>query len=278
VATSAKPRSARFVKVTSYEGLIDRINIFRKSSMSLLILVGGPGLGKTSIVAKALGKKNICLIEGHATAFALYETLYRNKDKYLVIDDVDGLYADRNCVRVLKMICQSTEVKSVSWHSQLSKLKREGLPAQFTTKSRVVIISNDWRTLNKNIASLEDRGQVYDFEPSPQEVHKEVGKWFKDQVVYEWFADRLDQISKPSFRHYIRAADIRQGDPEGKVDFAEALEGLEKPDLEKVFHNLMSDDRFASMKDRERYFIAKGFGSKATFWRYRKRHKELYGD
>ena len=275
--TSKLAKTERFVKITTYQDLVDRINIFKNCDIPLLILVGGPGLGKTTVVSSTLGKE-LALIEGHTTAFSLYETLYHNKDKFVVIDDVDGLYADRNCVRVLKMVCQSNEIKSVSWHSQLSKLRREGLPSRFHTSSRVVIISNDWRTLNKNIASLEDRASVYDFEPTTEEVHAEAAKWFKDKVVYDWFGANLYRIKRPSFRHYIRAAGIRKGDPSGKVPFTEAIEGLEPDDREKIFEAVVRNDQLGSMKDRERYFVAKGYGSKATFWRYRKRHKDLYGE
>ncbi len=49
--------------------------------------------------------------------------------------------------------------------------EKEGIPREFTTKSRVVIIANDWRTLDRNVAALQDRGHVLLFQPSPAEVH-----------------------------------------------------------------------------------------------------------
>ncbi len=38
-----------------------------------------------------------------------------------------------------------------------------GIPREFTTRSRVVIMSNEWKTLNKNVAALHDRGHVVFF-------------------------------------------------------------------------------------------------------------------
>ena len=35
-----------------------------------------------------------CWIEGNATPFGMYTKLYRYRDKFVVIDDVDSLYAD----------------------------------------------------------------------------------------------------------------------------------------------------------------------------------------
>ncbi len=122
-----------------------------------------------------------CWIEGNATPFGMYAKLYRHRDEFVVIDDVDALYADRSGVRLLKCLCQTEEEKAVAWHSDARTLERQGIPREFTTKSRVVIISNDWKTLNKNVAALQDRGHVVFFEPSAAEVHAQAGTWFDDR-------------------------------------------------------------------------------------------------
>jgi hypothetical protein len=70
-----------------------------------------------------------------------------------VIDDVDSLYADRSGVRLLKCLCQTEDDKTVAWHSDARSLERQRIPREFSTKSRVVIISNDWQMLNKNVAA-----------------------------------------------------------------------------------------------------------------------------
>ena len=48
--------------------------------------------------------------------------------------------------RLLKCLCQTEEEKAIAWHSDVRNLERQGIPREFTTKSRVVIISNDWKT------------------------------------------------------------------------------------------------------------------------------------
>ena len=77
------------------------------------------------------------------------------------------------------------EEKSVAWHSDIRSLEKQGIPREFTTKSRVVIISNHWKTLNKNVGALQDRGHVVLFQPSAVEVHAQVGKWFDDSDIYQ---------------------------------------------------------------------------------------------
>ena len=82
-----------------------------------------------------------CWIEGNATPFGMYAKLYKHRDQFVVIDDVDALYADRNGVRLLKCLCQTEDAKAVAWHSDARSLERQGIPREFTTTSRVVVIS-----------------------------------------------------------------------------------------------------------------------------------------
>ena len=93
----------------------------------------------------------------------------------------------------------------MAWHSDARSLERQGIPREFTTKSRVAILSNDWKTLNKNVAALQDRGHVVLFEPSAAEVHAQAATWFDDDEVYAWFAANLHRVREPSLRYYVRA-------------------------------------------------------------------------
>ena len=66
-----------------------------------------------------------------------------------------------------------------------------------------------WKTLNKNVAALQDRGHVLLFQPSAAEVHAQAGKWFDDREIYEWFAANLHRVREPSLRHYVRARELK---------------------------------------------------------------------
>ena len=154
----------KVLHLTTYDRLEEYLRAFAEGHFNLLILVGAGGLAKSRSVRAALDGK-ACWIEGNATPFGMYAKLYRHRDQFVVIDDVDALYADRSGVRLLKCLCQTEEEKAVAWHSDARSLERQGIPREFTTKSRVVIISNDWKTLNKNVAALQDRGHVLLFQP-----------------------------------------------------------------------------------------------------------------
>ena len=166
----------KVLHLRTYKRLEEYLRAFAQGYFHLLIFVGSGGLAKSRSVRAVLGGKG-CWIEGNATPFGMYAKLYRHRDNFVVIDGVDALYADRSGVRLLKCLCQTEEEKAVAWHSDARSLERQGIPGKFTTRSRVVIISNDWKTLklNKNVAALQDRGHVLLFEPDAAEVHKKAG-------------------------------------------------------------------------------------------------------
>ena len=192
-----------------------------------------------------------CWIEGNATPFGMYAKLYRHRDQFVVIDDVDALYADRSGVRLLKCLCQTEVEKAVAWHSNARSLERQRIPREFTTKSRVVIISNDWQTLNKNVAALQDRGHVLLFQPSAAEVHAKAGTWFDDEEIYEWFAKNLHSVREPSLRHYVRDKELKAAG----MDWTDVLaEEVENP-LARLAAELLANPAYDSTAARVKAFV-----------------------
>jgi hypothetical protein len=47
----------------------------------------------------------------------LYQKLWDFRDRPVVLDDVDRLYADPVCVRLLKPLCGGGKAKRLSWMS-----------------------------------------------------------------------------------------------------------------------------------------------------------------
>ena len=120
------------------------------------------------------------------------------------------LHANRAAVRLLKALCQTEPRKTIAWESDAPALRREEIPRRFSTSSRVLIVANDWRTLNANVAALEDRGHVLAFEPAALEVRLRTATWFWDQEVFDWIGAHLHLITRPSMRHYHAAWEQKQ--------------------------------------------------------------------
>jgi hypothetical protein len=102
-------------------------------------------------------------------------------------------------------LTQSELVKRVSWHTDAPTLLRDEIPQEFTTTSRVAIIANDWKTLNRDVAALQDRGHVVLFRPSVGEIHRRTAEWFWDQQIFDFLGERSHWLQEASMRHYLAA-------------------------------------------------------------------------
>ena len=234
----------------------------------LLILVGEAGIAKSRTVRAALGN-SACWIEGNATPFGMYEKLYRHRGSFVVIDDVDSLYADKAGIRLLKCLCQTEEEKSVAWHTDARSLEKHGVPREFVTTSRVIIICNDWKTLNNNVSALQDRRHVLVFQPSAAEVHRKAGEWFKirEPEIYGPFGNNLHRMVAPSFRHYVRPGELKAA---GMV-WTEVLELEEDNGRARLAGEIMASDIYQTTMDKVRAFVQRGGGCRATYFNHVRR-------
>jgi hypothetical protein len=199
----------------------------------------------------------------------MYMKLYRFRDEFVVIDDVDSLYADKNGIRLLKCLCQTEEEKNVAWQSAARSLEREGIPREFVTKSRVIIICNDWKTLNRNVFALQDRGHTLIFEPTPAEVHRKTGEWFDDQDVYRWFGENLRLVREPSMRLYLRAVELKRAG----MDWMQIMPLSPEDPRERLVAELQADGSFGTQEARAREFATRGGGCRATYFNHVRRLK-----
>ena len=262
-STNQHPASG-FV-VDSYEQLATFVEAFAAGHLNLLILLGQPGLAKSQTVQRAI--PDACWIEGNATAFGVYTAAWNHRDRMMVLDDVDSLYAERNAVRLLKCLCQTDPVKQVSWHTASATLDKQGIPRSLETRSRVIIIANQWKTLDRNVAAVQDRGHVIRFEPTAVEVHRAVRHWFDDKEIYDWFGRHLSLVATPSMRQYVRAAELKAAGLDWRsMVLQEAL-----PPKTSLVAQLKADGRFKSEAERVREFVRRGGGCRATYFNHAKR-------
>jgi hypothetical protein len=259
-------RPDRALYVTTYEKLEDYLGAFAAGHLNVVILVGERGLAKSRTV-RAILNGSACWIEGNATPFGMYEKLYRYRHQFVVIDDVDSLYADKSGVRLLKCLCQTEDEKALAWHSDARRLEKCSIPREFSTRSRTIIICNDWKTLNRNVAALEDRGHVLVFQPSALEVHRKAAEWFADQEIYAWFGENLHRIFEPSLRLYVRARELKAAG----MDWTDALAVEAENPRARLAQEILSSPSFESTSQRLHAFVRQGGGCRATFFNYQRR-------
>ena len=264
---SGRPEGS--IRLRTYAELEKYVAAFASGHINLLVLIGAPGLAKSRTV-QAILRDDACWIVGQATAFGMYLELFKRRDEIVVIDDVDSLYSDRNGVRLLKCLCQTEIEKTIAWHSSAALLKKLGVPSEFTTTSRAIIICNDWRTLNQNVAAIEDRGHILVFSPTAEEVHARACTWLDDAEILNWFAENLGRIPSPSLRHYVRAVELKGAG----MDWTNVVPLTPENVRKKLVLELKADHAYPTEESRARAFIDQGGGCRSTYFNYVKRLRD----
>jgi hypothetical protein len=258
----SKSRPPYHTRVETYRDLDKYVDAFAEGHLQLLIVYGPPGVGKSWTVRQRVGKL-ACTISGNASAFGIYIAAYRHRDEPIILDDIDGLTANPQGVRLLKSLCQSDREKTVCWQSQAAALERENVPRSFTTRSQVAILANS-HFASEDTLALEDRGHVLVFDPPPIEVHQKAATWFWDQTVFDFVGNHLHLMAQHSFRTYVTAFERKKAElPWQSAVLDRCLSGTT---LEVA--KLRADPRFKTEEERVRAFIQSGFGCRATYFNH----------
>ena len=257
------------IVVTNYYDLGCYLNRFAEGSLDLVLLLGKPGIGKTEAIKHALGiddrhHSGALYVEGHAQPFGLYQGLWRTRDSPVVLDDLDRLYANPDCVRILKPLCNTCRAKRISWLSNAVAAVPE-LPNEFTTTSTVMLIANEWRSLNGNVRALEDRAIILWFNPTHDEIHRKTAEWFDEPEVYHFIGSYLPHIPQVSMRYYDKAKRLRDA---GFLDWKKSLLQMMFSDRRlAVVAGLQLDPRLSSDTQRIAQFSAETGLSRSTYFR-----------
>lgn len=162
--------------VNTYRELEQYYTGFSKGMIGLLVIESRGGLGKTSLANKIMKDREHGWISAHCTPLSLYKTSYHKKNQPLVFDDVDELLSSKVSVSLLKQLCESKDVKELSYYSTAHQ--SEDVPQRFSTSSKVLILTNHIKKLGANIQALLDRAHMISFNPN----NKEIIKYIKENL------------------------------------------------------------------------------------------------
>ena len=209
-----------------------------------MIVSGPPGVGKSFGVEQEIEKATLFdklagkrlraeVVKGSATPIGLYQTLYKYSDSncVLVFDDCDSILLDDVALNLLKGALDSGKKRTISWLSESSALRREGIPDRFEFKGSVIFITNlkfdgmKSQKLRDHLDALQSRChyldltldtmrdkvlrikqiakdgvlfQDYDFEPCVQ-----------DEIV-EFMEANQNRLREMSLRMALKIADLRK--------------------------------------------------------------------
>ncbi len=274
----ALPRE--IIPLTTYAQLELYLAKFATGELGLVLLLGRHGTGKSESVKRVLSvagpaaaatentAKTPLYVEGHMQPFGLYRQLWDFRNQSVVLDDLDRLYADPDCVRLLKPLCNTVKDKRLQWLTNLT-MNDGVVPSSFTTSSSVILIANEWKSLNPNVQALEDRAIILHFNPSNQEIHRKVGTWFEDPEVYAFLGEIMPVVTTISMRHYCKGSQLRRA---GLADWRISLLQMMIPDASSAcVIAVQHDPRLRSEQQRVEQFVTSTKCSRAKYFRIKSR-------
>lgn len=119
-------------------------------SIRAVTVTGAPGVGKTYTVEQILDhakeSKNTQyeIVRGSLSAVNLYKLAYRNRQpgNIIVLDDADSIFNDEDALNILKVLCDSSDVRRVSWMKESNALRDDDVPQSFEFNGAMIFISN----------------------------------------------------------------------------------------------------------------------------------------
>ncbi len=266
--------------VTQYAEFGSLVQAFVDGHHELMTIIGDAGIGKTEEVRRRMQKKGETewtLIKEKHSQLYLYRKLYESRLFPVVLDDLDGMFRSPDNTSILKCVCDSVLVKRVEWGSTHAAFERvdNPLPKAFESISRVCVIANEWQTINRNLAAVQDRGVLVFFRPSALEVHRQIARqaWFDDSEVFEFLGRNLFLITKPSFRLYLTAKHHKRSGLDWRNLILRTIESDADPKM-ILIARLLADSSYdqlpAPERARELAFQRLGGGSRATYHRVKR--------
>ena len=113
-------------------------------------VTGAPGVGKTftveQILAHAKNSKGIKfeVVKGSISAINLYMLAHRMREpgSVIVLDDADSIFGDEDALNILKVLCDSSTTRTVSYMKEAHQLKENDIPQSFDFNGSMIFISN----------------------------------------------------------------------------------------------------------------------------------------
>lgn len=230
-----------------YSKLQNFIKFVIKGKAPAMILCGPPGMSKTYIVRrtfhfqKLVPGKDYVLEKGSLLELpSVYDLLYFNRERILVLDDFDKPLRNPDVIDMLKAITDSYERRILSFPKE-DVFVRGGeivrkAPSKFDYKGKLLIITN--MTKSQIDRALLSRAPAFEVHHDTKEViesFEKLIKFIKPHVNIELKREVLDYILelyakhpnlKIEFRMFVSAIDARVGNPEFWKEMTETIVGL----------------------------------------------------
>lgn len=237
----AETMLARTIDVpTLFDDLETVVKSVTKKINNSLVVTGNAGTGKSFTVMKVVERsgREWVLEKGAATAFGLYGLLFKHRDKLIVFDDSDDVFANQKARNILKGALDSSAKRMISWPSRLTQdidpdeitdedMEKGKFPSKFDFEGQIIFISNLPLSKVDPDGAIQSRSLAIDITLTKKEIidrmesilfkiplelpagFKQPSDKFKQQV-FDVLRERVNELRKAlSIRTFVTALKLR---------------------------------------------------------------------
>jgi hypothetical protein len=268
--------------IRTYDELRSFRDAFFAAAMYFLLIIGRHGLSKSYEFQDRCWPYKDCsghdidvahYVKGNITPVEAYRLAFEHRNKLLIFDDAERLWADVNGRFLLRDLTENKPTKTVHWRVDNKALERDSIAKQFDTTSRICLIMNRFAFGDAaEYAAIADRAHMVYFDPTVVEVHRNAALWFWDQEIYDFVGQHLGLIDpdKLSARTYVKAYERRQ-----KGDWRKFLENRYfSQETEKWVVSIENDARFRTAEQKVAEFEGRTGLKRATYFNVKKQLKK----
>ena len=132
------------VRLEKYKNILKYIDLItkRNTKINCIVVDGSQGIGKSTVIKSILKEQNIefTYLNSYSTALSLYINAYHNRNKVLLLDDLNGIFSDKKGLSILRALINTEESKFINYQSTSEKLT---VPDKFIFKGKIIILCND---------------------------------------------------------------------------------------------------------------------------------------
>lgn len=239
-----------------------------------LVLESSTGLGKTYNVTKALTQLGLAIneqfvvITGYTTPLELYQFLFKNKEKIIIMDDVTTIFDNERARGILlSALYHPSDRRIVSYLSSSDKLD---VPKTFEFSGKIIWCVN---ALPRGIDNIKSRCFYYPFNFSHKEIIQIMYETAKIKGIPTDIVDYIKNFANESVRLDLRLPEklneLRKNLGEDKwKKYADEILNIEIDEEMKVLIECL--EKNALVKEACREFLELTGSSRRTFFRRKK--------
>jgi hypothetical protein len=208
-------------------------------------------------------------VKGNITPVEAYQLAYEHRNKLLIFDDSERLWAESTGRYLLRDLTECKPSKWANWRTDNKELERQGIPKSFETSSRVCLLMNRFAFGDAlEYDAIVDRAQFIYFDPPPLEIHKNTALWFWDQEIFDFIGEHLPIVDSErlSSRTYVKAYERK-----AKGDWKEFIaRRCFVQSGEQWVQALESNPRYRSVDERVAEFVCRTGLGRSTYFHLKK--------